>query len=709
MSSFKALAITPPMTQLNTPYPACAHLVAYLKDVGIDAHQVDLSIELALRLYSPEGLQACFEAVIEVGVPDGYEQMVAQAERYIRVIDPVIRFLQGRESGLATRIVRTDWLPQGPRFAACDLTLEAEAFGSQGSSDHARWLATLMIQDLADCFRLSIAPHFGLTSYGHALAESAVSFDALDRHLASEVDPIEQLLIDLLPTHIPEDSAMVILTAPFPGNVPAALRIAQWLREHRPFCHIAFGGGFANTELRQLSDPRLFDWVDSVLLDDGEEPLRHLIEHLHQQASSSPQLVRTFQRIDGEVRWFDAAVKEPRHGALPAPDYGDINFDQYLDLIDTWNPMQRLWNEGRWLKLIAAHGCYWQRCSFCDTSLPYIADYQPARAQVLAQRMRDMAAANGQYGFHLTDEAAPPRLLVDLALELLRGEDAFHWWGNIRFEKSFTGDRCRLLSKAGMIAVSGGIEVADDEILASISKGVSIPELIPTLKAFAHAGILVHGYLMYGFPGQNEQHTVNSMDLVRQLIQAELLHSGFWHRFTTTAHSPVGKDPDKFGVRITGPEFAGFAWNNLQHEEYAGIDHDMFHSGLVTAMQQWLAGRDLDRPVTDWLSHEVPHPTHAATIVEELANAEQPLPAPDARVVWLGGWPEVYEDGLEVCDEDGQLIELDISPEDAQFLGRLLSAAHPQGWETSKPPTIDQLDINWSDISAWHRRGLVAV
>ena len=189
--------------------------------------------------------------------------------------------------------------------------------------------------------------------------------------------------------------------------------------------------------------------------------------------------------------------------------------------------MQRLWNEGRWLKLIAAHGCYWHRCSFCDTSLPYIADYQPARAQTSRATHARHYAANGQSGFHFTDEAAPPRLLVDTAIELLRGNDAFHWWGNIRFESSFTPDRCRLLSKAGMIAVSGGIEVADDEILEAIAKGVSIAELVPTLQAFSHAGILVHGYLMYGFPGQNAQHTINSMELVRQLIIAGVLHSGF--------------------------------------------------------------------------------------------------------------------------------------------------------------------------------------
>jgi hypothetical protein len=199
------------------------------------------------------------------------------------------------------------------------------------------------------------------------------------------------------------------------------------------------------------------------------------------------------------------------------------------------------------------------------------------------------------------------------------------------------------------------------------------------------------------------------MELVRQLIRADLLHSGFWHRFTVTAHSPVGKDPEKFGVRTSGPEFAGFAWNNLQHEELDGINHDQFHHGLVTSMQEWLAGRQLECPVSDWFTHAVPEPTHAPDIVERLASAEPSAPAGDERVVWLGGWPAIFDDGLQVCDDAGQLIELDLSAEDAQALGELLMAAHPQGWHKGKPPTIAQLGHDWQALAAWQEKGLIAV
>ncbi|MHC5068639.1 MAG: B12-binding domain-containing radical SAM protein, partial [Planctomycetota bacterium] len=525
MTHARVVVCTPPMTQLNTPYPAGPHLVGYLRAHGVAASNYDAANALFHRLYTPAGLAHLFDAIEATGVvAHGYVEMVANRARYQAVVAPVVAFLQGQAPGLAGRMVRQGFLPQGPRFAGIDPDAEAAAFGRLGQTDHARWLATLFIQDLADLWRATISPHFGLTSYGAQVALSAASYDGLARHLATPPDPIEQLMVADLDAAIGADTTLLALTCPFPGNLPAALRIAAWCRSERPTTTIALGGGYPSTELRDLSDPRIFELVDAIVLDDGELPLERLAQRSLGQAAA---LIRTLTAEDGVVvHHDDAAASAPAHGALPPPSYHGIHLERYVDLLDSWNPMHRLWNEGRWLKLIAAHGCYWQRCTFCDTSLPYIGDYQPARATTLADRMDALHAETGRFGFHFTDEAAPPALLVALAGELLRRGRAYHWWGNIRFDAYFTPDRCRLLAAAGMQAVSGGIEVADDAVLARIDKGVALDQLSAVTRAFAANGILVHGYLMYGFPGQTTQQTIDSLEAVRQLIGAGCVHSG---------------------------------------------------------------------------------------------------------------------------------------------------------------------------------------
>jgi radical SAM superfamily enzyme YgiQ (UPF0313 family) len=207
------------------------------------------------------------------------------------------------------------------------------------------------------------------------------------------------------------------------------------------------------------------------------------------------------------------------------------------------NPMHRLWSDGRWNKLTVAHGCYWKKCSFCDVSLDYIGRYDASPPPTLVDRIESIIEETGQTGFHFVDEAAPPKALKALAEELARNR-AISWWGNIRFEKSFTPELCLQLADSGCIAVSGGLEVASDRLLKLMQKGVSVEQVARVTRAFSDAGILVHAYLMYGFPTQTVQDTVDALEYVRQLFAAGCIQSGFFHRFVCTVHSPVGLHPE---------------------------------------------------------------------------------------------------------------------------------------------------------------------
>lgn len=623
---FRVLSFIPPMTQLNTPYPSTAYITGFLRKQGIDAVQADIALGLVLKLFSPEGLdRIAAETEQYEEVTERVALFMDQFSRYRATIAPTIRFLQGGDSTLAHRINSRAFLPEGPRFESLDVYVDEEggdplawAFGALGAQDKARHLATLYLNDLADVIADAVDERFEFVRYAESLAGSQPSFDPLATALEQPFTLIDEILVELtLEEFKRQQPQLVLLSVPFPGAVYAALRMAQAMKTENPAIKIGLGGGYVNTELRELAEPRLFDFIDFVTLDSGERPLLCLIEHL--QGKRGPQrLVRTFTRnAEGKVQYTNWAETDVPFGDVGTPTWDGLPLHSYLSLLDMLNPMHRLWSDGRWNKLTVAHGCYWKKCSFCDVSLDYISRYENATATELVNRIEQIVAETGQTGFHFVDEAAPPKALKALALELIARNVSISWWGNIRFEKSFTPELCQLLADSGCIAVSGGLEVASDRLLNLMKKGVSVEQVARVTKGFTDAGVLVHAYLMYGFPTQTVQDTVDALEYVRQLFAEGCIQSGYFHRFACTVHSPVGKNPEEYGIQLKPLPQGTFAKNDIGFVDPTGVDHAALGEGLNRALYNYMHGIGLDQNVRSWFDQKVPRPTVQKNFIEQ--------------------------------------------------------------------------------------------
>ncbi len=626
----KVLSIIPPMTQLNTPYPSSAYLTGFLRSRSVVAVQEDLALALVLELFSASGLLAlrdCIEAISARSRSTRVKKFYKNFKRYHSTIDLVIKFLQGADSTLAHRIVSRSFLPEGSRFVSLDvyeLTEKDEgqygsadplawAFGALGTQDKARHFATLYLNDIADVLREAVDVRFEFVRYAESLAGSQPSFDPLD--LALQAGPnliditLQTLSLAAINKHQP---TVVLLSVPFPGSVYAAFRIAQSIKAKFPKIITVLGGGYVNTELRELQEPRVFDYFDYVTLDSGEQPLWTLLEHLQGKIPVSG-LVRTYiverNTAGATVRYINPLDLNVPFAQIGTPTWDGLPLTKYLSLLDMLNPMHRLWSEGRWNKLTIAQGCYWKKCSFCDVTLDYISRYETASASLLVNRIRTIISETHQSGFHFVDEAAPPKALKSLALELLKQSVSLSWWGNIRFEKSFTPELCATLAQSGCIAISGGLEVASDRLLSLMQKGVSVAQVARVTKSFSDAGILVHAYLMYGFPTQSVQETVDSLEYVRQLFLEGCIQSGFFHRFTCTVHSPVGLNPDRYGVTLAKSKPSIFAKNDIVFFDPSAVDHDELGRGLNKGLYNYMHGVGLDRDVREWFKFPVPRTT----------------------------------------------------------------------------------------------------
>ncbi|MGY3091407.1 radical SAM superfamily enzyme YgiQ (UPF0313 family) [Hymenobacter sp. UYAg731] len=756
----RILLLTPPLTQLNTPYPATAYIKGFLGGRGYAVTQADMGLQLVLRLFSEAGLRRVFQE-IEAGsfsLSDNARRMLRLQNRYLATIGPVIRFLQNKDLTLAPRICHGRFLPEASRF---DNVADLEtAFGTMGLTDQARHLATLYLEDLADLIKETVGPHFGFSRYAEKLALSATSFEPLHQELEAAPSLLDKMLLEELEPLLQRVQPDIVgFTVPFPGNLYGALRLAKRIKNISPETVTIMGGGYPNTELRTIKEPRFFDYIDYLTLDDGEGPWLRLLEswaaargvaapvlraadalYINPRTEvpganvsyigtgtaaptvdvsyidSKPAvpglsatyigtetivlganvnfgadgriapaalLQRTFLRnAAGEIEYHNHPFPDVPHSEVGTPDYSDLPLTEYLSVLEVLNPMHRLWSDGRWNKLTVAHGCYWKRCSFCDVTLDYISRYETAPSTLLVDRIEQIIQQTGQTGFHFVDEAAPPLALRDLAVELLKRRVAITWWGNIRFEKTFSPDLCRLLAASGCIAISGGLEVASDRLLALMEKGVTIAQVARVTDGFTQAGIMVHAYLMYGFPTQTAQETVDSLEVVRQLFAAGVVQSGYWHRFSMTAHSPVGKNPAKYQVAAIGPEPAGFAWNDLWHDDPLGTDHEAFGPGLAKSLYNYLHGVALDEPLARWFDFKTPRPTTPRHLVQQAVQApDKPdFARQNQRLFWLGNAPEIrLEAGKKApraiitCYEQAEDFEVKTTEAAGHWLHQLLT------------------------------------
>ncbi len=672
------LLITPPFTQLNTPYPATAYLKGFLNTKGIDSYQMDLGIEVTLALFSTKGLTQLFDRIEknEALQSKNANRIYQLREGYIKTIDAVILFLQGKNASLARQVCSGNFLPQASRFEQLD---DMEwAFGNMGMQDKAKHLCTLYLEDLADFIVECVDEHFGFSRYAERLGRSANSFDELYEELQQDLSFVDNFTIQILAEKLKEQQPkLVCFSVPFPGNLLSAFRCAQYIKAHFPDIRIAMGGGFPNTELRSLKDKRVFDFFDFITLDDGELPIELLFDQI-KNPTEKPLLKRTFHLENDAVVYNDFSLRQDyKQADLGTPDYADLKLQEYISVIEVANPMHSLWSDGRWNKLTMAHGCYWGKCTFCDVSLDYIKTYEPLTANLLVDRMETIIEQTCEYGFHFVDEAAPPALMKAVAIEIIRRRLTVTWWTNIRFEKSFTADLCKLLKASGCIAVSGGLEVASDRLLKLIDKGVTVEQVAKVTRNFTEAGMMVHAYLMYGYPSQTVQETVDSLEMVRQLFELGIVQSGFWHQFALTAHSPIGLDPEAYGI-VPNLKEIKFANNDVEFTDSTGIDHDQFSFGLKKSLYNYMHGMCFEYDLQDWFDVEIPTTTIEPDYIEQCLIEEESISLkPNTKLVWLHSAPEVIATKKEqvelIAHSNTESLSVKLEKEKGEWLVKMLN------------------------------------
>lgn len=645
----KVVIFQSPLVQLNTPYPSGAYLKSFFLQQDIikfsSVQWFDLSNLLYNNIFSKTGLTKLFELTTEKALHIAQEsndentsfnlrRYIFQKDSWINWIDKIKSILtdsNGRE--FCHEFIFSPFAPRGSRMENFLSQLNREV-----TIDDARFLASFALADLADYINVVFDKNFSLIRYAEHLATSEKDFSKFLKVIDSPI--LKNFLTPLLKNlflqintsqksenkNSEKEKILFCISVPFAGCFASSLHIAREIKNYfGGNAIISIGGGFINTELRNINEAKLFDYVDFVSYDRGYGSYIDLMKNNFSKDESKYYKTTYFSNnkiIYPKENDLQISKIENEFTKKVFPDFSEIDFSLYPRLADDINPMHRIWSDGSWLKSYLAHGCYWHRCAFCDTTLDYVCNYSRIDTKLLYNWLYDQAKKTGIYGIHFVDEASPPKSLSEFALLNCKNnlqEKRLTFWGNIRFEKTFSRDLADFLSYGGLTGVSGGIEIATGKGLQEVNKGTDFDSIIASCASFKEAGILVHAYMIYGFYSETSQDLINSMETLRQLFANGLLDSSFWHKFVLTKHSTLFAEYQK-GLHpklkpVINNEKSWFAQNDIRFE---GEEKSQRYTDyLEYALNNWMHGIGLNKKVQSWFDFPMPQPTIPHNFVEK--------------------------------------------------------------------------------------------
>lgn len=746
------LIIQPPLVQLNTPYPSGAYLLDFFnslyeeKNVKGRVEWFDLSNSFFHKIFCKHGIAHIFNSTFEkaLKLSSQYEsqgddntafhlrRFISQKEFWINWIDEIIAIVCSSNSKISGRefaheFIRSAHVPRGMRVENFLSNLNRDV-----STDDAQILSSLALADLADYITLVYDQNFALIRYAEHLATSTAEFSETIEGLKAPSlnDFYKPLLLEKIASYKNEPT-LYCISVPFPGCFESALFSADLIRkECGDNAIIIFGGGYVNTELREISEKGIFDYCHILSYDKGYGSYIRLFDEFKNAACGIEDekqcfnLKEAFENIFDSRKFYNFSYlkngsviiplekeneeykvlykKEHEYIRKITPDYSHIDFTKYPRLADDTNPMHRIWNDGAWLKAYIAHGCYWHRCAFCDTTLDYVKDYCLTDINSLYDSLCVQAEKTGVHGIHFVDEACPPVALQNFALKNMAVKSSnkipLTYWGNIRFEKTFDRDLADLLSAGGLTAVSAGIEIATGNGLSAVNKGTDMENIVNACCAFKEAGILIHSYMIFGFWSQSVQDLIDSMETLRQLFGAGLLDSAFWHKFTLTLHSTVyeeykkGKYPE---LKILPQKKTQFAKNDLHFE--GEEKSEKFSAPLNAALELWMHGEKLSKPVESYFPFKMPKPSIAKDYIASLiAKYEEnrdrkfhkiPEQGSKEKFVWLGGVPLLLDSSdkskMQICwSYMGELLYADIEKSKVHEVANVLETISAKNYDS---------------------------
>ncbi|GJQ58164.1 MAG: hypothetical protein SCALA701_09650 [Candidatus Scalindua sp.] len=336
-----------------------------------------------------------------------------------------------------------------------------------------------------------------------------------------------------------EEQCLVGISVTATSQVMPAFTMARLLKEKYKNIHITMGGSVFTKLIDNLKvNRKLFEFVDSFIVFEGEHALLELIEQLDGK--------RDFRKVsnlvfkDGDT----IRVNEPFYiediNSLPTPDYDGFHLDKYLSPV-------------RVLPLQGSRGCYWRKCTFCNLHV----DNLRFRSRNLDLLLQDVVRLKEKYDteyLFFSDECMPVKQLHNLSLRLIEEKCNIKWMAGVRFDKGLTQEILEKVRKAGCLKLVYGLESSNKRVLSLMDKGTETAVTKGIIDSCLASGIAIHMYVIVGFPSETREEALETLDFV-------LSHERFMRSkgasclvclFELEKHAPILRDPAKYGLSRIG-------------------------------------------------------------------------------------------------------------------------------------------------------------
>lgn len=508
------LLLNPPFADPDAPNISIPALAAYLKSQGIRTQARDLNREFFRRFLTPSrvlaGSRYAEKRLIELNGRarlNGLDML--EYARLAELLDAA-----GRCSS------RFDLLRTG--LADFDDLQQAES-----------WIKRLFV-------RIASTPHFpeGITltpsldywTPFKTFSSNDILKAAESRTMFSGI--LEEVLGEVLGGTIPR---VIGISAVFSTQLMPAFYCAKIVKRLASDAHVTVGGPAAFIFMRELQERGIFDLVDSLVMDDGEIPLHRLLEEVKSGRPDFSRVPGLKYVCDGRIR-TNPSAPPPDLESLPAPDYTVFQLDGYLAKRETMRVPFRL-----------SRGCYWRRCSFCRTALPFVQCYQQPDVGHIYGQLKQVIQETGTRKFIFSDESCRPDVLERLCGLMLEDGVSIDWIAHTRVSTDLTRERCELYRRAGCTMLSLGVESLHDRILNLMRKGITL-ELIGRVTRQIGGVIPIRFYMIVGFPSETEEEALAGYERARRYLQERLIVGIIYSPFTLLYGSDIWKNWKRYGI-----------------------------------------------------------------------------------------------------------------------------------------------------------------
>ena len=361
-----------------------------------------------------------------------------------------------------------------------------------------------------------------------------MSSDVLDAVQDSQVNIYRDVFDHILRPAIEAEQPDVIgISIVLQQQLFSSMTFCALIKEQFPNIHVTIGGNTV-TRLRDVLPEKsnLFTLFDSAVIYEGETAFLQLVEAIGagRDLAEIPNLIyRDASGIHTSLLTYAEDM-----ASLPPPDFTGL-------------PLEKYFVPDRILPYLATRGCYWGRCEFCDHGEGYTAGYRTKKIDQIIEEIRQLRDTYQTKHFHFTDESYPPALFRKLTRMLVESKVEIAWTTHMRFEKSLLEDEVWKDAKAsGCKYLHMGYESGNERVLKLMDKATTTDVIRKSLELSASAGIWNHVMGFFGFPGERREDALDSIRFLED--NKELVHSIGFGTFDLSKHTPVAKNPDKFGV-----------------------------------------------------------------------------------------------------------------------------------------------------------------